>query len=103
MELSEQQKYNNDVVEKIRVANFFNSFLKGDFYPIFKKYILDDFKNSALETFTSIEPGNVNEVIQTQLMGKIPDKIIMRMHELVQQGEMASRQINETDENEEEI
>lgn len=94
-DLTDNRRYIEELKEKVRIGALFDSFLNGEFFPVFKKYVITDFRNSALDTFTEVNPDEISEVVQAQLLGKIPDKIVTRMQELADDGKMALNQLKE--------
>lgn len=62
-------------------------------YQLFEEHILKPIEEGAFAAFKKINPAAMEEVVQTQMMGKVVDEIRKRIFGLIQAGKVAREQL----------
>lgn len=82
-----------DEIHLTRISQIGDELLefKNNALPILKKYILDPMYQDAFKAFSLVDPSDQMQVIQTQMIYKVTEKIERLIDQKIEEGRLAKQ------------
>jgi predicted RecB family nuclease len=90
----------NELYERSQLSDNFKELKNSRNFSLYEQHVLDKLYKGAFEAFTNVNPQNEVEVIQTQMMGKIINRIRQEIDKIIDDGTMARQLLSQLNEEE---
>lgn len=80
-----------EIEERARLGDILADFANNGSLAILEDHILKPLDRGAFETFKKVDPSNLAEVMQTQMMSKVIDRIRQEIHSKIEEGKLAKQ------------
>lgn len=88
------------MAEKAQLGQQFEDLVLSKEYGLIKNHILDLFDRQAFEAFKKVDASDEVAIVETQMMGKIVDKVFEQITRIIQEGQYAREVLNQEEKEE---
>ena len=75
--------------ERAQLSDEFKELTRSRGYALLEQHILEKLYQQAFDTFKKVDPESTTQVIQSQMMGKMIDRIRLEVNRIIDDGDMA--------------